>query len=109
MIKPTLRLKEQHILLEIISASFSQPIAKPNSAPTPDDIVIANALQNVTRTIPGSNGAPPALAAIPPRMERDNNADRAIAGRSQCDGTMMATSSGNIAPAEKLNAEVHAA
>jgi len=81
----------------------------PNHVPTPAVTAIASAPQNVTRTAATAMRAPPARAAIAPRIARNTSDSAQTSAITRSGGANAVTTSGSAAPAAKLAAEASAA
>ena len=83
--------------------------AVPKSFPTPAVIPIASAPQKETRTAPLTIDAPPAYAAVPPRMTKVASAVADETSVTQAEGASNTAAIGTMAPTAKEIAEAKAA
>jgi polysaccharide biosynthesis/export protein len=81
----------------------------PTMAPPPAVTAMANAPQNVTRSIGLRKSDPPALAPSVPRSARNNKAETNSMGTRWLKGTIKTTARGKAAPMMKAAAEEKAA
>ena len=81
----------------------------PKIAPIPAVSPIANAPQNVTRTVGFSKPAPPAFAPIAPSRARNSSDPTETTGIRTFDGEPRTSRSGAAAPTEKVAADANAA
>src|SRR5512143_1425803 len=81
----------------------------PKSLPTPAVSPIASAPQKATRIAPLAIDAPPAYAAIPPRITKATSAVADETSATRAEGANNAAAIGIIAPATKEIAEANAA